>query len=127
MSSAACLFQRYRRKVTVCLSMLWIPPLVTLPSTAYVAGAAIGCFDVMVGRPQLLVIGWPAFGAEFGRMMQQRYGIHVRLLGCVTYSTKDAYAAGNNRVVLAVAEHKYGVLRFDTSGTWGGGAQNHVT
>jgi hypothetical protein len=68
MSSVACLFQRYRRKAALGLGILLTAFVVTFPSTAYVGGAAMGCFDVIVGRPQLLVIGLPVFRMDFPRM-----------------------------------------------------------
>ena len=116
MLSAVDLFQPYRRKLALCLAILWIGFVVTFPFTGYYRGLAMGCFDVITGRPQLLVVGLPIVGRDFGRMIEQRYGVHLRLLGCVTNSMKDAYVDGYNRVVCAAVKHKYGVSLWELGG-----------
>jgi hypothetical protein len=82
MSSVVDVFQRYRRKAALWLGILWIAFVVTFPFTGYVRGLVMGCFDVMVGEPQLLVVGMPIVGSDFRRMIKQRYGVQLRLLGC---------------------------------------------
>ena len=127
MSSVAYLFQRYRRKIALCLGILWVAFVVTFPVSGYVRGLAMGSFDVMIGRPKLLVVGLPLVGPEFGHLIQQRYGLNLRLLGCEADSMKAAYVDGNNRVVLAVVKHRYGVSLFELLGTRGSAAHGSVS
>lgn len=119
MSFVVDVFQKYRRKAALWLGILWITFVVTFPFTGYMRGAVMGCFDVIVGEPKLLVVGMPIVGRDFGRNIKQRYGVQLRLLGCVTNTTNDAYVDGYDEVVVAAVKRKYGVSLWVLGGSRG--------
>jgi len=78
--------------------------------TGGIRGQLVAHFDVARGRYEILSLGLPfPWRSEFGRILQERYGIEQRVVaGCMVSPSLLAYTEGYNRVSMAAANRKFG-------------------
>jgi hypothetical protein len=58
-------------------------------------------------------VGLPALWPQYDRIVNERYGIEVRQLGCETNGMLDAYVHGYNGVIIAMVKAKFGADILD--------------
>lgn len=91
------------------LAIMWLTTCLTWPVSGHIRGQVVACVDLLQGHPKLLGVGLPIARPQFVRILKKRYGIEVQQRGCLMNTMLEAYVAGYNSVVVAVAKHRFGV------------------
>lgn len=75
---------------------------------AFQAGAAEAKLDIAAGRPRLRYGARAAWGEDLERTLRARFGVELKVLGCLTDATSSSFDAGYNMTVEAYIDGLHG-------------------
>jgi hypothetical protein len=75
---------------------------------AYQSGVAEARRDIAAGRPRLRYGARGAWGDDLARTLQERFGVELVVLSCLTDAAKSSFDAGYNKTVEAHLDGLHG-------------------